>query len=340
MIGPVKRRAVLAGAAALAGAIWSGARAAPLPKIKSGYLKSASASPIFIAEAKGYYAAEGLNVELVTFDAAEPIAVAVAGGSLDISLAGMTAGFYNLAGQGAMRIIAGAIHEVPGFKSEAVVASNRAFAAGLKSLKDLGGHSIGVTQVGSSLHYSVGLIAAKYGLDLKSIRIVATQSNPNTVAAVTGGQLDAGLAPVTYFTPVIQRDGVKVLGFIGDETPWQLGVIITASKLANEQPDIVRAWLRAFRKAARDYHDAFTGPDEKRADQPTAPEILAIMSKYLGQTPDQLRSAVGYVDRDGRLDVKDIERQVAWFKSQGLLKSSVDADTIIDRRYIIPLPER
>ena len=103
--------------------------------------------------------------------------------------------------------------------------------------------------------------------------------------------------------------------------------------------DLIARFYRAFRKGLSDYHDAFTAPDGSRKDMAGAPELLAIMAKYIGQTPDQLRSAVGYVDRDGRLDVKDIERQVAWFKSQGLLKDSVDADTIIDRRYIIPLPE-
>ncbi|HEY3918516.1 MAG TPA: ABC transporter substrate-binding protein [Stellaceae bacterium] len=322
-------------AAALLALTW---RPASAETVRSGYLKAAPAAPIFIAKEKGYYAAEGLDVELTTFEAAEPVAVAVASGSLDISLAGMTAGFYSLAGQGALKIIAGAIHEVPGFQSEVVVASNRAYDAGMRSLKDLDNRSMAVTQVGSALHYSLGLIAEKYALDLKTIRVVPTQSNPNSVAAVAGGQVDGGLAPVTYFTPLLQRGGAKVLGFIGDETPWQLGVIITSTKMASEHPDTVQRWLRAFRKAARDYHDAFTGPDGKRADQASAPEILAIMAKYIGQTPDQLRAAIGYVDRDARLDVKDIEHQVAWFKSQGLLKDNVDADAIIDRRYIEPLP--
>lgn len=306
--------------------------------VRSGYLKTAPAAPIFIAKEKGYYAAEGLDVELITFEAAEPVAVAVAGGSLDISLAGMTAGFYSLAGQGAMKIIAGAIHEVPGFQSEAVIASNRAYDGGLKSLKDLNNRSIAVTQVGSALHYSLGLIAEKYGLDLKSIRVVPTQSNPNSVAAVAGGQVDGAVAPVTFFTPLLEKGGAKVLGYIGDETPWQLGVIITSTKMANEHPDTVQRWLRAFRNAARDYHDAFTGPDGKRADQPTAPAILAIMAKYIGQTPEQIDKSIGFVPRDGALDVNDIRHQVAWFKSQGLLKDNVNADAIMDMRYIVPLP--
>ncbi len=99
----------------------------------------------------------------------------------------------------------------------------------------------------------------------------------------------------------------------------------------------MRRFLLALRKAQRDYHDAFTGPGEIRQDQPTAPALLAIMSKYIEQSPDRLRKEVGYVDRDGQLDIRDIYRQIAWFKAQNLVKADVDADTILDKRFIIPL---
>src|ERR1700735_2276383 len=103
--------------------------------LKGGYPSAAPVAPIFIAKEKGYYAAQGLDVELVPFDAAGPIAVAVTSGSIDFALAGSTASFFSLAGQGAIKIIAGAVHEVPGFHAEAIVASNKGYEAGVKSLK-------------------------------------------------------------------------------------------------------------------------------------------------------------------------------------------------------------
>ncbi|HEY1504829.1 MAG TPA: hypothetical protein VGF92_11060 [Stellaceae bacterium] len=32
--------------------------------------------------------------------------------------------------------------------------------------------------------------------------------------------------------------------------------------------------------------------------------------------------------------------QISWFKSQGMLKSSVDGETIVDKRYVVPMPPR
>lgn len=310
--------------------------AAEAETLKVGFPSAAPVAPIFIAKEKGYYAAEGLDVELVPFDAAGPIAVAVTSGAIDFALAGCTASFFSLAGQGAIQIIAGAVHEVPGFHAAAIVATNKGFETGVKSLKDLGGRSIAMTQIGSSFYYALGLITEKYGIDLKSIRVVQTQANANTVSTVAGGQVDAAVGTFTGFTPLLARDGAKLLGFVGDEAPWQFALIITATKTARDKPETVDRWLNAFRNATRDYHDAFTNVAEQREDQPSAPEILAIMSKYLNQTAEQIRPSIGFVDAEARLDVTDIHRQVRWLEGQGLVKSKVDADAIIASRYILP----
>jgi NitT/TauT family transport system substrate-binding protein len=108
--------------------------------IKVSVIKSAAYGPIFIAKDKGYFAAEGLDAELVFFEAAPPIATALASGDIDFGNGAASAAFFNLAGQGLLKIIAGSASEAPGFQLMALVASNRAAAAGLKSAKDLGGH--------------------------------------------------------------------------------------------------------------------------------------------------------------------------------------------------------
>src|SRR5262249_9066274 len=151
--------------------------------------KTTSSAVTVIAIKRGYFAAQGLDAELVPFDAAEPVAVAVTSGDIDFGITGMTAGPYAPCSQ--LRIISGHLQEHPGFHANAIVASNKAYDAGLKTLKDLAGHSVGVTQIGSSLHYSVALVAEKTGIALDSIRIVPLQSNANVASAVSGGQIDA-----------------------------------------------------------------------------------------------------------------------------------------------------
>src|ERR1700684_4094317 len=118
------------------------AGAADAEPIKVGVVRVAAFAPLYIAQERGYFAAEGVPAEIVTFDAAQPVAVAAVAGSTDFGVAALTAGFYNLAGSGALKIIGAAASEQPGFQNQAYLVSTRApGAADLQSIKDLPGHS-------------------------------------------------------------------------------------------------------------------------------------------------------------------------------------------------------
>jgi NitT/TauT family transport system substrate-binding protein len=316
--------------------------AAKAEPIKVGTLAVAGLAAPFIAQERGYFASAGVPAELVLFDAAQPVAVAVVAGAIDFGVAAATAGLYNLAAQGELRIIAAAAHEFPGFQIQAFLAATRAGATGVKSLKDLPGHSFAVTGMGAPPVYVVGsLVAAKYGFDYRSIKFVSMSTIPNVVSAIAGGQVDATVSSLTtQLAPLVQRRDVRLLGWVGDETPWQYGVVITSTKTADTRRPTVERFLAAYRKAARDYHDAFTGAGEKRQDGPTAPDILAILSKHIHQSVAEIRLAIPYLDANARLDAKDVRRQVDWYKSQGLVKGPVEADAMIDMHYVVPAPDR
>lgn len=306
--------------------------------IRIGTIKIALYAPIFIAQEKGYFAAEGLAAELVFFQAAEPVSVAVVSGDLDFGVTGTSGGFYNLAGHGSLRIIAAGAREVPGFQFFTLIASNPAYDRGLTSFKDLAGHSVAVSQIGSPAHYSLALIAEKSGVDLKTIRVLPLQSIPNILSAVRGGQADAAIMNANSAMPAIGRGEMKLIGYAGDVAPWQVVTVYTGAATANNRHDTVARFLRAYRKGARDYHDAFTSPDGTRKNGPTAGDILAILAKYTDQPVEQIKLALPFIDADGRLDVADIVHQIGWFRSQGMLKTEFDPQSIIDRRYVIPLP--
>jgi NitT/TauT family transport system substrate-binding protein len=306
--------------------------------VKIGGVKVASGAPAFIAVEKGYFAAENIAPELIFFDASQPIAVAVVSGAIDFGISGTTGGLFSLAGQGVLKIIAGQDHEAPGFQGQAYLASNHAFAQGLTSFKDVPGHAFAITQYGSTTHYALGLLADKYGFDLKSVRLIPLTSIQNMISAVTGGQVDFMIATATAAMVPVRRGDAHLMGWVGDETPWQIGIVSTSTKTADGKRDLVERFLRAYRRGTRDCHEAFADAAGKRADGPTADAIRAIISKYTGESGDQLKATVSYVDADARLDVKDVLHQIAWYRAQNLLKGEVDGEKVIDARYVVPLP--
>jgi NitT/TauT family transport system substrate-binding protein len=307
--------------------------------IKIGLVKSSAGGALYIAEERGYFAAAGCPAELVFFDAAQPVAVAAVAGAIDFGVTGLTGGFFSLAQQGALRIIAGSNQEVPGFQYLGHIVSNRAYRSGLTRFTDLPGHSFAVTQIGSTLLYSLALVGDKYGFDFKTLRVMALQSNANVSSAIAGGQADAAVLPVTPVMALVGRGDARLLGWVGDETPGiQVNTAFTTTRTADQRHDSVACFLQAYARGTREFHDAFTAPDETRKDGPTAEATVAIIAKYTGDTPAAVRTAIPYVDRETRLNVTDVLRQAAWYKAQGMLKGEIDADALIDRRYVIPLP--
>lgn len=303
--------------------------------VKLGLLKVIPSAPIFIAQERGYFAADGLDVEAHYFvNGIEP-ASAVVSGDIDIAYVGLTAGFYSLAGRGALRIVAGTYREVPGFHGLAYVVSTRAFDAGLRSIRDFQGHSVAITSAGSTDHYALGLLAEKYEFDLASMRVSPVQSIPNVISALAGGKVDAGMGTSTLAIPLAERGQVKILGWVGEETPFQVAAIFAARKTTDTRHEMLEHFLRGFRRGAHDYQDAFAGPGEVRKDGAGAPEILEILSKYLQLPTAQIALGIGFDDPDGRLDTKDVLHQIDWYKSHGMLNSAVNGASIIDTRYVV-----
>jgi NitT/TauT family transport system substrate-binding protein len=314
-------------------------RASAADRVKFGVFKVVGTSSVFIAQEKGYFAAEGLDVELVPFTAQEPLVLGIASGDLDFGATAFGGAFYNLAGQGVLRIVGTFIHEAPGFQANTIIASNRAYDAGLKAAKDLARHSAAVPEIGNPAQYALSLVAEKYGIDANSIRLSPMGSNPNVVSAVVGGQADFGVVPISFARPSLQKGDAKLIAYIGDEMPWQLGGVLTSTKIANDRPDQVQRFLRAYRKGVEYYYDAFIAPDGSRRDGPTADEVIAIATKYTGLPPEQVKIGIAYYYRAARLDVKDVLRQIAWYKAHGMVKGDFDPKSIIDARYVVALPD-
>jgi NitT/TauT family transport system substrate-binding protein len=322
-------------AALLALSMANGTHAEEPLKAKIGVLRLSSSAPVFIAQDKGYFREAGLNIELKFFDAAQPIAVATTSGDVDFGITAFTAGLYNLAGKGTLKVIGGMSREKAGYPLIGYFASNNAYAAGLKTPKDLAGKRIAVTQVGSSFHYSIGLLADKYGFKLADVKIVPLQSLSNAAAALKGETVDAALLPVSTARKLMDDGGAKLLGWVGDETPWQLGAVFASPKALTNKP-LVTKLLKALERADREYHDVILASvkDGKAViDDKTRP-LLEIIAKYTNLPLQQVVGNCAYIDADGKLDVKNVDAQIKWLQEQGFVDKGFDAGAIIDKDYV------
>ena len=333
-------RAILAMVVAIV--VGHGAQAAELMRI--GLLHTLSPAPLYLAMARGYFAAEGLDAQFKFFEAAQPIAAAAVSGDIDVGITALTGGFFNLAGRGALKVIGGGLHEEKGFEGTALLASPAAFAAGLTAPSKLGGHSMGITQFGSSFHYMAGRLAGAETIPLASITLRPLQTIGNMVAAVRTNQVDATMAIASMAKPLDASGQAHIIAWVGDLVPYQITAVFAPSRMTADHPDALHRFAAAYQHGVDDYRAAFLriGGDGKPVRDARTDAAVADIEKFVftgdPAATQKILDGVGYYDAGGALDTRDVAAQQRWFVERGLVKSAADPAEIIDTRFLPVLP--
>jgi NitT/TauT family transport system substrate-binding protein len=304
-------------------------------KVKVGVLKLSSSAVLFAGVEKGFFKEYGIDPELVYFQAAAPIATALAAGQIDVGATGLTAALYNIVlGGEKLWIVADKGREWPGYPLTALIVQKDLWEGGLRSIGDLKGKRIGVTQLGSTFHYHLGNVLEKHGLTLADVKIVPLQAMGTALEALKGKQVEA-IALAQPFPARAEAEGFgKVLAWGGDLFPWQTATIFYSHKLAVDKTKAVN-FMKGYVKASRYYFDnVLVQKDGRLAPGPHYDEVLAITAKYTGASPAVVRVGFPYQDRNGRLWVADVEKQMVWWQKHGFTKSVIPLKQIVDATFL------
>ncbi|HET8577344.1 MAG TPA: ABC transporter substrate-binding protein [Methylomirabilota bacterium] len=310
--------------------------AAAQAKVKVGVLKLTSSAPIFVGVEKGFFKEFGIEPELVYFQAAAPIATALAAGQLEVGATGLTAALYNIVlGGEQLWIVADKGREWPGYPLVGIVVQKELWDSGaLRAVKDLKGRRIGVTQLGSTFHYHLGNILEKEGLTLADVKVVPLQAMPATVEALKGKQIDAILVPQPFPGATESQGFGKILAWAGDLYPWQIAAVFYSKGFTADRARAV-AFMRGYVKASRYYFDAaLVQKDGRHLPGANYDEVVAITARYTGARPEIIKLGFPFQDRSGRLLVPDVERQMAWWTANGFMKRPLPLKQIVDTSFI------
>ena len=308
--------------------------------VRLGLLHTLSPAPFYIAQERGYFRDEGIDLTFRFFEAAQPIAAAAVSGDIDVGVTALTGGFFNLAEKGALKVIGGGLHEQRGYEGSAILVSNKAFAAGLTSPDKLAGRSFAITQYGSSFHYMLGRIAEAEHFDAASVTLRPVQQIANMVAAVGSDQADATIAIASMAKPVVAAGQGHIIGWAGGIVPYQITAVFTTVPMIAQHADVLRRFARAYQKGVADYRAAFLrlDPEGRPIIDATTDAVIPLISKYVftgdPNARDKIISGVGYYDEGAALDVADVIAQLKWFKAQDLVKGDADPQSVIDTRFL------
>lgn len=152
--------------------------------------------PLTVAERKGFFKEEGLEVEIPDFPGGARALQALVGGSADL-VSGAYEHTINMAAK--KQPIKAVVLQMK--YSSIVLLLPKDRAAKYKSPKDLKGLKIGVTAPGSSTNMFVNNLLAKDGLKPTDVAIIGVGAGAGAVAALEKGEIDA----LSNLDPVITQ---------------------------------------------------------------------------------------------------------------------------------------
>lgn len=307
-------------------------------KINVGALRFTSHSASFVAFERGYFKDQNLDVDFKFFQAAQPMAVAIASGDVDFGVTAISGGLINLANKGAIKVVGGALHEEKGIDGSMILVSKKAYDAGVTTPAKLRGRSFGITQTGSSFHYMAHKIAQKEGFPGKEIKVKPLQKVGAIIGALKSGQID-GWAIVPHIAKALAKGPTVVnIGKISDYAPnYQVTTVFTSAKIASGQKDLVKRFLDAFSKGADDFNAALV---DKTAGDKAAEDMVKLIHKYVytsrpyAKAAPSIRNGAMRINQGAKLNVTSVKDQLAWFQSEGLVAKTITIDTLVDPSFV------
>ncbi len=323
------RRLIIAAALSV-GLLTSPALAQPVP-IRVGITNNAADVGLFVADKRGYFAAEGIKAEFVSFAAAARMITALGSNDLEVGGGGVAAGLFNAVARGiGLKIVADKSTSVPGFGSGALMVRKDHQETGrFKTLSDFKGFKIALPAPGTATSTSLDMAFAKAGISLRDMEPVFL-SFPQMVTALENKAVDGGFLTEPMVSMAVSR-GLAVKLLSDDEIfpNHQIAVTLYSEKFIRENREKAVGFMRALLRGNRDYHSVIING---RLSGPGSEDMIAILNEYSAiKDPSVYRGIqVHSADPDGRLRPESLQTDLDYFRARGLIQGNVELKDAMD----------
>jgi NitT/TauT family transport system substrate-binding protein len=305
-----------------------------LQKVRYGDLRLLSDGGVYIGMQEGYYAEQGIEVELVSFDSAANMVAPLGTGQIEAGGGALSAGLFNAVGRGVkLLIVADKGHSdptPPGFASSNFMVRKALWDGGqVRSSADLRGRKYGYVARGISTELDLRAFLKEGGLTIKDLDLVQ-MGFPDMVAAFANGAIDAASPGEPFATNIETQGSGVVLKRDYEVNPHnQVSAVLFSETMGKS--DLAARFMVAYLRSVRLYNDAFV----KQKPEAREKAISALINHTpVKDRPLYDRMKMQGLHPDGQLNVRSIEEQQDYFLSEGLQEKQVDFEQIVDTRFI------
>jgi NitT/TauT family transport system substrate-binding protein len=215
-----------------------------LTVVRVGYISNPNnVAQMFVAEQKGYFAEEGIELEIAMFSTGISLSQALTGGSVDIGVMGAAIANFPARGQGKLFLLNNLetdIHQV--WAAE---------GSGIQSVEDLEGKTIATT-TGSAGDVVLQAALDKAGLDRSQVEVVNLDM-PSVANALITGAVDAASLWAPFDQQVLENaPGATLIATSGELDSPIAGGWVANNNYFYYNEDVIEGIVAAWQKANAD----------------------------------------------------------------------------------------
>ena len=205
-----------------------------------GYLPSDHDAALFVADAQGQFASNGIKTNLVQFNNGGDLMTAMASGDVDVGYVGITPVLASIQKGVPVKVISAAQTDGSGL----VVSKN----SGISSVQDLAGKSIATPGEASIQYMLLQYYLEQNGMSLKDLK-VSSMKVPSMNDALKTNKIDGMITFEPYVT-IAEKNGATVLAGSQDILPdHPCCVVVASDKFLEEHPNETNTILKIHENA-------------------------------------------------------------------------------------------
>jgi NitT/TauT family transport system substrate-binding protein len=309
----------------------SGAAPRPLQKITVGLLGSFSDSPIHIADDRGYFAAEGIEIESVRFGGSAEMFGPLATGQLLVGTGGVNAALFNaLSGNIGIQFVANKSYLPPGFSRVGWVVRTALLDDGtVREPRDLRGLNAGIPAPGSAVLVELEELLRRGNLTFEDVEIKTVVFADQPVAFANGA-LDVAYTTEPTTTALLDQRFAQMWVYSGDLVPNHEGsVVMYSPSFMSQYPELAKGWLVAYLRGVREFVRAFDArqiPDDM---------VKSIVDHGVDTNPERIRRTVIVpMNPDGYNFPDSLQKDLDFFVKAGTVPNPPDLSRAINRTFV------
>jgi NitT/TauT family transport system substrate-binding protein len=330
----MNRSQLLAGIAAsplVVPAFIRSAGAQDLTTVRVGFLGIATDAPMWIADERGFFRENGIQIAPVKFTSSEVMMPLLAGTDLDIGAGAPGASLYNAVLRGIdIRAVADASTDPPGYGwSKLLVRTDLIKSGKFKTIRDLKSLSIVGAAKASSSSAQVAKLLAKAGLKFTDVTRTVLPYSQHMIA-FQNGAIDASLTIEPYATLATDAGVAQAVTANDVFYPNQeVSCMLCSSSLIKKRRDVIVRYLRGFLKGVRFYANGLQGG---KLAGPAGDEIAKLIASKTGAPEELIRRTVPVaIDLNGGLNLASMRDDLAFYQSQGFIEGGdITVECVVD----------